>query len=152
MKYVKSLSQLAKQIPNVETGDVGISERNCQRWAKKFGWKKGKSGYSVAACLRDVEQALAKLSGGGKNGDLKDELLKEKIAILRIRREQAEGGLVLLADVLDEQRRLIAGYRGAIESWRQNTMARHPQQANSVDEMADDLLRRMRESIPPEKI
>ena len=152
MKYVKSLSQLAKQIPNVETGAVGISERNCQRWVKRFGWKKTKHGYDVASCIRDVEQALENHPSHGANGDLKDELLKEKIALLRIRRQQAEGTLVLLSDVMDEQRRLVAGYRGAIETWKQYTIARHPHLANAVDDMADDLLRRMRESIPTEKI
>jgi hypothetical protein len=41
---------------------------------------------------------------------------------------------------------VFQGLRGAIESWRRHQSAKNPGQAEAVDQMADDLLKRMIET------
>lgn len=126
-----------------------ISEVKAYGWIRKLRAMKSKSaGWDVARVLQVIaDRKESAVSGGGVNNDLKREMMKRQIAILKLKEDEQAGRLVAIDKVMDEQRRLIAGYRGAIESWRQYTIAKHPAIVNDIEAAADNLIRMMLESI-----
>ena len=106
--------------------------------------QKLKSGYNVAQWTKFVREV--KDRGLTGDGSLKDEKTLREIKRLDIMISKDSGELTDYRETLSEMQRVFQGLRGAIESWRRHQSAKNPGQAEAVDQMADDLLRRMVET------
>lgn len=126
-----------------------ISEDKAYRWLRKLNkMKKAATGWLVKDVLRVIaDRKETAAGGGGLNNDLKREMMKEQIVILKCKREEAEGRLLEVDRVNDLVTRQNVGYRSAIESWRQYTIAKHPQLVMEIESCADNLIKMMRDTL-----
>ena len=126
-------------------GILGMSRQQFGKYAKQADApQKLKSGYNVAQWTKFVREV--KDRGLTGDGSLKDEKTLREIKRLDIMISKDRGELTDYRETLSEMQRVFQGLRGAIESWRRHQSAKNPGQAEAVDQMADDLLRRMVET------
>jgi hypothetical protein len=126
-------------------GILGMSRQQFGKYAKQADApQKLKSGYNVAQWTKFVREV--KDRGLTGDGSLKDEKTLREIKRLDIMISKDSGELTDYRETLSEMQRVFQGLRGAIESWRRHQSAKNPGQAEAVDQMADDLLRRMVET------
>ena len=126
-----------------------ISEDKAYKWLRKLHkMKKAATGWGVNDVLRVIADRKETAAGGGAlNNDLKRQMMQEQIAILKCKREEAEGRLLEADRVNELVAKQNAGYRGAIESWRQYTIARHPHLVLEIESCADNLIKMMRDTL-----
>ena len=126
-------------------GILGMSRQQFGKYAKLADApQKLKSGYNVAQWTKFVREV--KDRGLTGDGSLKDEKTLREIKRLDIMISKDSGELTDYRETLSEMQRVFQGLRGAIESWRRHQSAKNPGQAEAVDQMADDLLKRMIET------
>ena len=126
-------------------GILGMSRQQFGKYAKQADApQKLKSGYNVAQWTKFVREV--KDRGLTGDGSLKDEKTLREIKRLDIMISKDSGELTDYRETLSEMQRVFQGLRGAIESWRRHQSAKNPGQAEAVDQMADDLLKRMVET------
>ena len=126
-------------------GILGMSRQQFGKYAKQADApQKLKSGYNVAQWTKFVREV--KDRGLTGDGSLKDEKTLREIKRLDIMISKDSGELTDYRETLSEMQRVFQGLRGAIESWRRHQSAKNPGQSEAVDQMADDLLRRMVET------
>ena len=126
-------------------GILGMSRQQFGKYAKQADApQKLKSGYNVAQWTKFVREV--KDRGLTGDGSLKDEKTLREIKRLDIMISKDSGELTDYRETLSEMQRVFQGLRGAIESWRRHQSAKNPGQAEAVDQMADDLLKRMIET------
>jgi hypothetical protein len=139
-----SQSQYAQTQDEI-AGILGMSRQQFGKYAKQpDAPQKLKSGYNVAQWTKFVREV--KDRGLTGDGSLKDEKTLREIKRLDIMISKDSGELTDYRETLSEMQRVFQGLRGAIESWRRHQSAKNPGQAEAVDQMADDLLRRMVET------
>jgi hypothetical protein len=139
-----SQSQYAQTQDEI-AGILGMSRQQFGKYAKQADApQKLKSGYNVAQWTKFVREV--KDRGLTGDGSLKDEKTLREIKRLDIMISKDSGELTDYRETLSEMHRVFQGLRGAIESWRRHQSAKNPGQAEAVDQMADDLLRRMVET------
>jgi hypothetical protein len=139
-----SQSQYAQTQDEI-AGILGMSRQQFGKYAKQADApQKLKSGYNVAQWTKFVREV--KDRGLTGDGSLKDEKTLREIKRLDIMISKDSGELTDYRETLSEMQRVFQGLRGAIESWRRHQSAKNPGQAEAVDQMADDLLRRMVET------
>ena len=139
-----SQSQYAQTQDEI-AGMLGMSRQQFGKYAKQADApQKLKSGYNVAQWTKFVREV--KDRGLTGDGSLKDEKTLREIKRLDIMISKDSGELTDYRETLSEMQRVFQGLRGAIESWRRHQSAKNPGQAEAVDQMADDLLRRMIET------
>ena len=139
-----SQSQYARTQDEI-AGILGMSRQQFGKYAKQADApQKLKSGYNVAQWTKFVREV--KDRGLTGDGSLKDEKTLREIKRLDIMISKDSGELTDYRETLSEMQRVFQGLRGAIESWRRHQSAKNPGQSEAVDQMADDLLRRMVET------
>jgi hypothetical protein len=139
-----SQSQYAQTQDEI-AGILGMSRQQFGKYAKQADApQKLKSGYNVAQWTKFVREV--KDRGLTGDGSLKDEKTLREIKRLDIMISKDSGELTDYRETLSEMQRVFQGLRGAIESWRRHQSAKNPGQAEAVDQMADDLLKRMIET------
>ena len=139
-----SQSQYAQTQDEI-AGILGMSRQQFGKYAKQADApQKLKSGYNVAQWTKFVREV--KDRGLTGDGSLKDEKTLREIKRRDIMISKDSGELTDYRETLSEMQRVFQGLRGAIESWRRHQSAKNPGQAEAVDQMADDLLRRMVET------
>jgi hypothetical protein len=139
-----SQSQYAQTQDEI-AGILGMSRQQFGKYAKQADApQKLKSGYNVAQWTKFVREV--KDRGLTGDGSLKDEKTLREIKRLDIMISKDSGELTDYRETLSEMQRVFQGLRGAIESWRRHQSAKNPGQSEAVDQMADDLLRRMVET------
>jgi hypothetical protein len=140
-----SQSQYAQTQDEI-AGILGMSRQQFGKYAKQADApQKLKSGYNVAQWTKFVREV--KDRGLTGDGSLKDEKTLREIKRLDIMISKDSGELTDYRETLSEMQRVFQGLRGAIESWRRHQSAKNPGQAEAVDQMADDLLKRMIETV-----
>ena len=126
-------------------GILGMSRQQFSKYAKQpDAPSKQKSGYNITQWTKFVREV--KDRGLTGDGSLKDEKTLREIARLDIMIDKESGTLTDYRETLAEMQRVFQGLRGAIESWRRHQSAKNPGQAEAVEQMADDLLKRMLET------
>jgi hypothetical protein len=148
VKSHPKITKSDKTMRGLISAEFGISDRKSFDWISRLGGMKTNLGWQVEEVLNEIEKRR-KAAGSGTTPelvDLKKEKLQEEVWTLRLKRKDVEGAYVDYRETLSEMQRVFQGLRGAVESWRRHQSAKNPGQAEAVDQMADDLLRRMIET------
>lgn len=117
---------------------LGMSRQQFGTYAKRpDAPRKTKSGYNVEQWRKYVKET--KKNGLTGDGSLRDEKLLREIDKLDIQIEEMRGELV---NRKEEEARFMARWmkaRKAVEDWRAHETAKHPEQADIINQLADRL-------------
>jgi hypothetical protein len=126
-------------------GILGMSRQQFGKYASRTDAPaKQKSGYNIAKWREYVRSVQS--SGLKGDGSLRDEKLLREIQRLDIAIGKDFGDLVNYAEAQAGFIKTLSGYRKAIDSWREHNTAKHPTHAYIIDELASDLITRIRGS------
>lgn len=145
-RNAKTIRELAKLLPNVQTGIDGISPRTASEWKSRLGWKPGPKGYCVAECRRGIliaaKDQLEQAGDKSEKTALECQRLRVQIQTLEIERERAQmalgvemGTLCKKSDIESEWTAYALKLKNMIDAWRTNETAMDPASADRISRL-----------------